>query len=58
MPSRRRFLENSILATGAVITGSCQTNVAAAQSGTTVKKPIVISTWDFGKAANAVAWEH
>jgi N4-(beta-N-acetylglucosaminyl)-L-asparaginase len=58
MSTRRRFLENSILTAGAVIAGSCQSKAASASAVTAVKKPIVISTWDFGKAANAVAWEH
>ncbi len=34
-------------------------NVGEARAGikTAINKPIVISTWDFGKAANAAAWE-
>ncbi|MFN5376111.1 MAG: N(4)-(beta-N-acetylglucosaminyl)-L-asparaginase [Chitinophagaceae bacterium] len=48
---RRDFLKNSLL-TIPVISA---TNLEASKSLPT--KPIVISTWDFGKAANAEAWK-
>ena len=52
MFNRRKFLGSSLLAsTGWFL----RTNGTAPLSIT--NKPIVISTWDFGKAANAVAWE-
>ncbi|MBX3238854.1 MAG: N(4)-(beta-N-acetylglucosaminyl)-L-asparaginase [Chitinophagaceae bacterium] len=50
MYSRRKFLQTSAL-------GSASLLVACADSETNnVNKPIVISTWDFGRAANAEAW--
>jgi N4-(beta-N-acetylglucosaminyl)-L-asparaginase len=62
MPSRRRFLQSSLLATGALaLPGS----MAAAESGTRgaarghTGGPAggrVVSTWDFGVGANAAAW--
>jgi N4-(beta-N-acetylglucosaminyl)-L-asparaginase len=48
---RRDFLKNSLL-TIPVISA---TNLETSKSLPT--KPIVISTWDFGKAANAEAWK-
>ncbi len=51
MFNRRKFLGSSLMAsTGWFLrTGD--------SSFPTLNKPIVISTWDFGKAANAAAWE-
>jgi len=49
---RRDFLKTSMLAipaTSATIPGTVNQSFA--------NKPIVISTWDFGKAANAEAWK-
>lgn len=55
MSTRRKFLFNSILGSTSILT-SCK---VAAGSGvaTVANKPIVISTWDFGQAANAEAWK-
>lgn len=55
MSTRRKFLQNSLLTGGALITGTA--NAASCNSAPVVQKPIVISTWDFGKAANAEAWK-
>ncbi|MFZ4262380.1 N(4)-(beta-N-acetylglucosaminyl)-L-asparaginase [Sphingobacterium sp. HJSM2_6] len=56
--SRRNFLKQSVVAAagvGSIATViSCQT---ASNKTATIRKPIVISTWDFGVAANAAAWE-
>src|SRR6516225_9200515 len=51
MFNRRKFLGSSLMAsTGWFLrTGNSAVTV--------LNKPIVISTWDFGKAANAAAWE-
>ncbi len=52
MFNRRKFLGSSILAsTGWFL------RIAPTAAISMVNKPIVISTWDFGKAANAAAWE-
>jgi Asparaginase len=57
MASRRHFLQSSLCSSLAVLAGK----KLPAQTGTPHKavknNPIVISTWDFGKAANAAAWE-
>ena len=48
---RRDFLKNSLL-TLPVVSSSISTNIS--NQGV---KPLVVSTWDFGKAANAEAWK-
>ncbi len=55
---RRNFLHQSLLTTGALVTAGAGCEVAA-NTGVAASKgggPIVISTWDFGQAANAAAW--
>lgn len=52
MFNRRKFLGSSILASTGWITKTPGNSFLPV-----VNKPIVISTWDFGKAANAAAWE-
>lgn len=64
MPSRRNFVKLSVLGSAGMLVGS---KVLAGSSIVTddqeqkfdaVKgKPIVISTWDFGKTANKGAWD-
>jgi N4-(beta-N-acetylglucosaminyl)-L-asparaginase len=49
---RRSFLKSSILAVPAI-----PASVSAINISPVGKKPIVISTWDFGKAANSEAWK-
>ncbi len=52
--NRREFLKQSVV----VIPGiSLLTSCANNTKSTTLKKPIVISTWDSGIAVNKVAWE-
>jgi N4-(beta-N-acetylglucosaminyl)-L-asparaginase len=52
MFNRRKFVGSSLLAsTGLFLRASAKSSFSF------VNKPIVISTWDFGKAANAAAWE-
>lgn len=48
---RRDFLRNSLLTIPAISATNFET------SNKLPTKPIVISTWDFGKAANAEAWK-
>jgi len=52
MLNRRKFLGSSLLASSGWFLGTNRTSSLA-----TINKPIVISTWDFGKAANGAAWE-
>jgi N4-(beta-N-acetylglucosaminyl)-L-asparaginase len=54
MFNRRKFLGSSILASSGLFLRTRPMTLAPAGA---TKKPIVISTWDFGKAANAGAWE-
>lgn len=57
MSTRRKFLQSSVLGSAAMLF----TNRLQAKNGVNTKPvlndPIVISTWDFGKAANLGAWE-
>jgi N4-(beta-N-acetylglucosaminyl)-L-asparaginase len=48
---RRDFLKNSLLTLPAI------SSTATSINEQTGAKPLVVSTWDFGKAANAEAWK-
>ena len=52
-PSRRKFLQ--LGASLAALTPALQS--FGQQSAVVAQKPVVISTWDFGKPANAEAWK-
>lgn len=52
MYNRRKFIQTAALST-AVVT----LNKACISKNNELNKPIVISTWDFGVAANAEAWK-
>lgn len=58
MHSRRKFIKQGILGAASIGTVasalSCQGEEKPSKA---VRKPIVISTWDFGVAANLAAWE-
>lgn len=56
MSTRRKFLRQSLWGTAGVMAGQSLAASAGVQPATT-GQPIVISTWDFGKAANTAAWE-
>jgi N4-(beta-N-acetylglucosaminyl)-L-asparaginase len=55
--NRRKFLQTSLFGSLGILAGK-KVAAAAAMPGFTpvLNEPIVISTWDFGKAANAEAW--
>ncbi len=56
MSSRRKFILSSIIASAATL-GSNRILAAASKKTAIVKnRPVVVSTWDFGKTANAGAW--
>ena len=61
MHSRKKFLRLTALAAAALVTDKAQAFQRAAHTAKSaakgVTKPIVISTWNFGVAANAAAWE-
>ena len=54
MSNRRTFLRSSLFSSIAVVAGK---KTIANTYDHIEPKPIVISTWDFGKSANAGAWE-
>ena len=61
--SRRKFLKTSSLAVGAVLLSKCtnatesELTAAVSQSNNSqIIKPLVISTWNHGLAANKAAW--
>ncbi|SIO54956.1 N(4)-(beta-N-acetylglucosaminyl)-L-asparaginase [Chitinophaga niabensis] len=57
MSSRRNFLRTAALG-AAVLSLDGPSAIAQSKKATgKVKKPIVVSTWDFGIAANKAAWE-
>ena len=61
--SRRKFLKTSALGIGGILLAQCtsgaeeQNVVEEKVIEKTIKKPIVISTWNHGLAANKAAWE-
>lgn len=64
MKTRRNFIKLSALGSAAIITNSCVTsekdkknNKNLEKTPIKVTKPIVISTWDHGLEANAMAWK-
>jgi N4-(beta-N-acetylglucosaminyl)-L-asparaginase len=56
MADRRRFLQDSILASSLLFATNRAARVHAAQPAS-VGSARVVSTWDFGVAANKAAWE-
>ena len=59
MSTRRKFLQTAVISSAAALAGQ-PINAAPGDrrpAAVAVGGPIVISTWDFGKAANAAAWE-
>jgi N4-(beta-N-acetylglucosaminyl)-L-asparaginase len=54
MFNRRKFLGSSLIASSGLL---LRTSAWGKKAGPAINNPIVISTWDFGKAANAAAWE-
>ncbi|MFC6101717.1 N(4)-(beta-N-acetylglucosaminyl)-L-asparaginase [Olivibacter domesticus] len=58
MINRRKFIQKSLLSTAALSLGNnLSVNGKTIESKGKVTKPIVISTWDFGIAANQAAWK-
>jgi N4-(beta-N-acetylglucosaminyl)-L-asparaginase len=54
MSTRRKFLQQSILGSAGILAGADK--MLAAES-VSAASPIVISTWNFGAAANGAAWD-
>jgi N4-(beta-N-acetylglucosaminyl)-L-asparaginase len=57
MSSRRNFVKLSLLGSAGILAGNNVLADSETKYDTVKGKPIVISTWDFGKTANAGAWE-
>ncbi|MFK7923741.1 MAG: isoaspartyl peptidase/L-asparaginase family protein [Bacteroidia bacterium] len=59
MNTRRNFLRLSALGglLGTALLNACAQDPKSTKSTKTVNKPIVLSTWNHGQAANAAAWE-
>jgi N4-(beta-N-acetylglucosaminyl)-L-asparaginase len=57
MSTRRKFLQSALVSSAAVLTGEQLVAGTDKDRRTLINQPIVISTWDFGKAANAEAWK-
>lgn len=54
---RRKFLQTSFLASAAFFTGRKEGFARSTSTGSPVSdKPVVLSTWNFGRVANAAAW--
>lgn len=57
MATRRKFLQSAVTCSAAVLSGEKMFAGNVYTNNPVLNNPIVISTWDFGKAANAAAWE-
>lgn len=58
MFNRRVFLQSSVWSSAALLLSKNRSLfMKSGQSELIKNKPVVISTWDFGKAANAGAWQ-
>ncbi|WP_291913341.1 N(4)-(beta-N-acetylglucosaminyl)-L-asparaginase [Chitinophaga sp. CB10] len=58
MKDRRSFLKTAALGAAVFSLDSIASAAdAQAKKGSVTGKPIVVSTWDFGRAANSAAWE-
>jgi N4-(beta-N-acetylglucosaminyl)-L-asparaginase len=58
MQDRRHFLKAAALSAAALsLDGVSKTHAAAPYVKPSKAKPMVLSTWDFGRAANLAAWE-
>ena len=59
MSDRRKFVKFSLLSSAAILVGKnlfARTDKGDRKYDTVKDQPVVISTWDFGKAANVAAW--
>jgi len=58
MINRRKFIQKSLLSTAALsLANNLPVNGKPIRLNEDITKPIVISTWDFGIAANQAAWK-
>ena len=57
MVDRRKFLKTTSLAGASLLAGNSFAGTSGEPTAPVLDNPIVISTWDFGIAANAAAWD-
>lgn len=57
MSTRRKFIRSSVMGSAGVLAAQALPAMEPAPLPIVKDNPIVISTWDFGKAANAEAWK-
>lgn len=57
MVDRRKFLKTTSLAGASLLAGNSLAGTHTSRLAPLLDNPIVISTWDFGIAANAAAWD-
>lgn len=58
MFNRRKFIRNTALSAGSLALGNAAFSmIPTEQSNSATAEPIIISTWDFGIAANKAGWE-
>jgi isoaspartyl peptidase/L-asparaginase-like protein (Ntn-hydrolase superfamily) len=57
MTSRRKFIQVSALASAGAIIGFPVISKAQSKSAGSIRKPVVLSTWNYGLAANEGAWK-
>lgn len=57
MKNRRNFLKQSVLAASLLAVNKNKATGLFEETGNTVIKPVVLSTWRFGLEANAAAWK-
>ncbi|MEO6721119.1 MAG: N(4)-(beta-N-acetylglucosaminyl)-L-asparaginase [Ferruginibacter sp.] len=57
MSTRRKFLQSALISSATILSGEQLTAASEKTQRPLVNQPIVISTWDFGKEANAEAWK-
>ncbi|WP_234567193.1 isoaspartyl peptidase/L-asparaginase family protein [Rhodohalobacter sp. 614A] len=58
MTSRRKFLKNTLLSSTLMLPGAVKTGLQSLEKKTSkqVNKPLILSTWNHGLAANEKAW--
>ncbi|MBA4167616.1 MAG: isoaspartyl peptidase/L-asparaginase, partial [Chitinophagaceae bacterium] len=57
MPSRRKFLRNSLLGSAGLVATNIPAVHVVSEHHPANNNPVVVSTWDFGQAANLEAWK-
>ena len=59
MANRRKFIKTAALGSAAFALSSFKTKIVVVSESSLnkVKKPIVLSTWNFGLQANEAAWK-